>query len=105
MRRLHPVSDATSPLIPVGDHTTPSALDRLVVGFRSGFPPCSACTTTDSPLRRGSTTGNAALELGAARLYSVGGLNAVPLVARNKTDSVGRSSMPACQVVLAPKSL
>jgi hypothetical protein len=80
-------------------------LDVPVVGSRSGLPLEIDWATTVSRLRRGSRTGSAPLETGAARLNSVGGLKAVLCVARSRSAASGRNSMPACHVVFAPKSL
>src|SRR5882672_6655729 len=98
MRSVHQVAVRLNPPRPRGDHTPPAVLDFPVVGCRLGLPPVVDCTTTLSPPRRGSLTGSALLEKGAPRLKSVGGLNAVPEVARRNTVAAGRISIPACHV-------
>src|SRR5258706_16281656 len=101
----HRVIDTLRPGSCRGDHTKPSVLEVPVVGCSAVLPPVIDCTTTVSPLRRGSVTVMEELESGAARLYSVGGLNAVACVPRTSRSSMGRNSTPACHVVLEPKSL
>src|SRR5713101_6162101 len=74
----HRVIDTLRPGSCRGDHTKPSVLEVPVVDW----------TTTVSPLRRGSVTVMGELESGAARLYSVGGLNAVACVPRRSRSSM-----------------
>src|ERR1700750_2062396 len=73
----HRVSDMSRPGSCRGDHTKPSVLELPGVGCSAALPPVVDWTTTVSWFRIGSATGVVEVEGSAARLYSVGGLNAV----------------------------